>query len=308
MPTFNASRTLREAVDSVLNQTFSNLELIVCNDASTDDTHLILDQIADKRLIIIHNNFNQGPGISRNKAINIAHGQWITFIDADDAWTPNRLEILLDAMDESEDVMVFDDILECHDTGYGMVPWKLLRGKKAFGGNGKNPVDVPVEIFISLKRWLIKPLIPSYILKTYNIKQSSRSTHEDNEFFLEIMSKGLKLKFVPYPMYHYRITPGSATAQMSRNASLMQVLEKALPKFYNFPVIYSALQEKIKLVSHENQYMLFVQLIKNKEIMETLSMAIKSPWLIYEFLQRAAEDGFYHAHRIIHGGKARGQK
>lgn len=308
MPVFNSSRTLREAIDSVLNQTVSDLELIVCNDASTDDTRSILENISDKRLKVIHNHVNLGPGLSRNRAIEIARGKSIALIDADDTWAPQRLEILLKAAGSSQTIIVFDDILECHDTPSGMIPWRLLRGKKAFGGNGKDPVDVPPDKFIRLRRWLIKPLIPSIILKKYNIKQSSRPTHEDNEFFLEIMSKGIKFKFVPNPMYYYRIMPGSATAQISRTTSLMQVLEKSIPEFENFPVIYSALQEKIKSVSRENQYILFVKSIKNRAILRTLSMAIKSPWFIFELIQRCGYDIVYHTHRIWHGGRARGTR
>jgi succinoglycan biosynthesis protein ExoO len=306
MPAYNAERTLPEAINSVLNQTFSDLELIVCNDASTDGTSSILVNITDKRLRVIKNSVNLGPGLSRDKAIDISRGERIAFIDADDIWMPERLEVLLNAAGISQDVMLFDDILECHDTPSGMIPWRLLRGKKAFGGNGEDPVDVPADKFICSKRLVIQPLIPSCFVNKYNIKHSNLSFAEDTEFFLELMSKGIILRFVPYPMYYYRITPGSATAQTKRTTMMLQVLKKALVKFNNYPDIYSALLEKINLVSREEQYMLFIQSFKNKDLKKTFSTAIKSPWIIPEFVQRSCHDIAYHIHRVRHSGQTRG--
>ena len=139
MPVYNGARTLRESVDSVLAQTFRDFELIICNDASTDNTGIILEKIVDERVRVIHNESNLGEGSARDRAIESASGVWLAFIDADDAWAPERLETLLNQTDASPNKMMFDDILECHDTAHGMVPWNVLRGKYAFGGNGIKP-------------------------------------------------------------------------------------------------------------------------------------------------------------------------
>lgn len=308
VPVYNAERTIAEAVQSVLQQTFSDLELIVCNDASTDNTRFILEQISDPRLKVIHNDCNIGPGRSRDKAIDISEGQWIAVIDADDAWAPQRLQLLLEAVTDSPEVMVFDDILECHDTPSGMIPWKSLRGPKAFGGNGKAPVEVSIEQFISLRRLLIKPIIPSSFIKKHALRHSHLSFAEDTEFFLELMSKGLKLRYVPHQLYYYRITPGSATAQQNRSTMMLHVLENALDNFKNNPSIQSALLSKIQMVHRENEYAAFIHSLKHKDMIHALRMAVKSSWLIPEFIKRAAGEVPYHAHRILHCGRIRGNK
>jgi len=308
MPVYNAERTLADAVHSILNQTVSNLELIVCNDASTDHTRSILENISDRRLKVIHNHINLGPGLSRDKAIEAARGKSIAVIDADDAWVPERLEIMLRVAGSSQAIMVFDDILECHDTPSGMMPWRSLRGKKAFGGGGKGPVDVPAEKYLCSKRFLIKPVIPSEYLKKYHVKHSRIRFAEDTEYFLELMSKGIQLKYVPYPLYLYRITPGSATAQKNRADSMLQVLENALDKFINAPAAHSALLGKINQVCREKHYMLFIQSLKNKDLRNTLSLAAKSPWVLSELIRRLGYDFAYHADRMRHGGTMRGKE
>ena len=136
MPVYNGARTLRQSVDSVLAQTFDDLELIICNDASTDETRKILKNIDDVRVRVVHNASNVGEGPARDRAIELARGMILAVIDGDDTWTPDRLETLLCEWDPSQKTMIFDDIMECHDTPSGMVPWHTLRGKYAFGSNG----------------------------------------------------------------------------------------------------------------------------------------------------------------------------
>lgn len=308
MPAYNAERTIAEAVQSVLQQTFSDLELIVCNDASTDKTSSMLATILDKRLIIINNDFNIGPGLSRDKAIAVAHGEIIAFIDSDDTWMPERLEILLKECVKSNNTMIFDDMMECHDTPSGLVPWRSVRGPKVFDGNGQDAIDVPAEKYIFSKRLVIQPLIPISFIHQHNVKHTNLSFAEDTEYFLGLMSKGMKLRYVPHQLYYYRITPGSATAQQNRATMMLHVLENALDNFMNNPSVQSALLSKIKMVHRENEYAAFIHSLKHKDMIHALRMAVKSSWLIPEFIKRAAGEIPYHAHRIRHGGRIRGNK
>lgn len=94
MPAWNAEKTVRKAAQSILNQTWRNLELFIVDDASTDDTWTVLQEIAasDARLKILRNNVNAGPYVSKNIALMHAKGEWITGHDADDWAHPKRLE------------------------------------------------------------------------------------------------------------------------------------------------------------------------------------------------------------------------
>lgn len=101
MPTYNSGRFLAQSIDSILNQTYSQLELLITDDCSSDsDTIAILKHYAEKdnRVKVVYLNENKGPGIARNNAIERAQGQYIAFCDSDDRWMPDKLEIQIAAM------------------------------------------------------------------------------------------------------------------------------------------------------------------------------------------------------------------
>jgi succinoglycan biosynthesis protein ExoO len=305
MPVYNGARTLIEAVDSVLAQTHSYLELIICNDASTDETPGILSKITDPRVRIIHNETNLGAGPARDRAIQKTRGVWIAVIDADDTWDVVRLSALMQHADVSENIIIFDDILECHDTASGMVPWRVLRGNHAFGGNGVDAVSVPVADFIASSRLLIKPLMPSRLIQQ-RIVHSRRRFAEDTEFFLQLMATGTGLRYVPRALYNYRITPDSATAGTDRNTLMREVLENAAARFEHVVDIQNALRRKIDMVARDETYMPFVWALKQKQLRKAIQLACRSPWLIPEFFRRSTQSLAYNIHRVRYGGRSRG--
>jgi glycosyltransferase involved in cell wall biosynthesis len=97
IPVYNGEKTLRETLCSVFSQTFQDYELIVVNDGSTDQTLNILQSFSDSRLRIITTP-NQGLAATRNMGIRHAQGEYLSFIDADDLWTPDKLESQLAAL------------------------------------------------------------------------------------------------------------------------------------------------------------------------------------------------------------------
>lgn len=92
MPTYNCGRFIRESIQSVLAQTYSQWELVIVDDCSTDDTESIVSSFADNRIRYYRNEQNCGAAITRNRALREAQGQWIAFLDSDDLWLPTKLE------------------------------------------------------------------------------------------------------------------------------------------------------------------------------------------------------------------------
>lgn len=94
MPAYNSEKYIDEAIESVIRQTYKNWELIIVNDASTDDTEKIIKsyQEKDKRIKLISLAENQGVANARNMAIQIAEGRYIAFLDADDYWEKEKLQ------------------------------------------------------------------------------------------------------------------------------------------------------------------------------------------------------------------------
>lgn len=93
MPAYNCEDTIERAIKSVLNQTFKDFELIIVDDGSTDNTYKLCQSIKDERIKILHQE-NQGPSVARNNGLAIANGKYIMFIDSDDEYHINALELL----------------------------------------------------------------------------------------------------------------------------------------------------------------------------------------------------------------------
>jgi len=90
IPTYNHSRFIKEAIDSVLGQSYNDFELIVVDDGSTDDTKAIAISYGDKIKYFYQG--NKGRGAARNKGVSLASGEYIAFLDSDDIWFPEKLE------------------------------------------------------------------------------------------------------------------------------------------------------------------------------------------------------------------------
>ena len=95
MPVFNASLFIKEAIESILNQTYRNFELLICDDGSTDDTLKVIESIQDSRIKLFKNHRNRGNLETTNFLFHECQGEYVTIQDADDFSTPNRFEVLL---------------------------------------------------------------------------------------------------------------------------------------------------------------------------------------------------------------------
>lgn len=101
MPSYNTACFIRESIQSVLDQTYQNWELIIVDDCSTDNTDEVVASIKDDRIKYFKNEKNSGAAVSRNRALSEAKGRWIAFLDSDDLWVPEKLEKQIQFMDEN---------------------------------------------------------------------------------------------------------------------------------------------------------------------------------------------------------------
>ena len=107
IPVYNREDTVKASIQSVLNQTFSDIEVIVVDDASKDESIKIVKSIKDNRIKIIELDENKGACIARNIGIKEARGEYIAFHDSDDLWVKNKLEICIAVLKEKQADMVF---------------------------------------------------------------------------------------------------------------------------------------------------------------------------------------------------------
>ena len=101
IPVYKCEQYLEACVDSILNQTFSDFEIILVDDGSPDSSGKICDALAEKhnKILVLHQE-NQGQAAARNNGVKIAHGEWLHFVDCDDSLHPQMLESLYNAVSE----------------------------------------------------------------------------------------------------------------------------------------------------------------------------------------------------------------
>jgi O-antigen/teichoic acid export membrane protein/glycosyltransferase involved in cell wall biosynthesis len=220
IPAFNAEETILRALDSARQQTFTDLEIIVIDDASTDRTADLVRgrALADPRIRIHKMLTNLGPAAARNAGIALAKGEWLALLDADDFMLSDRLERLLDAA-QSEDVLVADN-LALYDRqaaqviGVGIDPRLLdsgLRiGAEGYAAHCKTNQDDAVDF------GLLKPMIRASHLRAHGVTYDEGSRYgEDFRFYLDVLLPGGSLFIVPMAYYRYTERVGSVSKRES---------------------------------------------------------------------------------------------
>ena len=116
MPTYNCARFIRESIDSVLAQTYTNWELIIVDDSSTDNTAEMIANFNDPRIHYLRNEQNEGAALTRNKALRAAKGRYIAFLDSDDLWHPDKLERQIAFMEQNGYAFTYHEYTEIDES------------------------------------------------------------------------------------------------------------------------------------------------------------------------------------------------
>lgn len=118
-PSYNSAGFIAETINSILVQTYTNWELLITDDCSSDNTCVIIEQFASKdtRIKLFRLSKNSGAGVARNKSIGEARGRFIAFCDSDDCWLPEKLEKQLAFMEEKGSKFSFTSYYVCHEKG-----------------------------------------------------------------------------------------------------------------------------------------------------------------------------------------------
>jgi len=128
IPTYNRADTIQGAIYSVLNQTYTNFELLVVDDGSTDDTKEIVNKINDSRICYIWQR-NQERSVARNNGIRSSTGDYVSFLDSDDEYLPHKLEVQVPVLDKNKDTgMVLGGWIDVDNNGIVLrknSPWNL---------------------------------------------------------------------------------------------------------------------------------------------------------------------------------------
>lgn len=198
VPAYNAEKTIRRSLESVLLQTYQNFEIVVVNDGSTDGTPVLLEDIAgkDERIRVIHQP-NQGPGIARNAAILAAKGEFIAFLDADDYWDKELLSLVeTQICEQSPDIIFYDYLYERTDG--------TVSGSShihAFRNLSKE--DLICYQMTGKMEWGMVKVIRRSLVINNHLCFSDDSVGEEAVFSFDVLRLAGKYTFLEKPVYHY---------------------------------------------------------------------------------------------------------
>lgn len=195
IPTYNRALMLGRAINSVLNQTYIDFELIIVDDASTDDTQNTVERINDSRMRYIKNPLNRGVAYSKNRGIEKANGEFIAFLDDDDEWLPQKLEKQMELFRSLPDEygIVYCGLNYCNRKGNIMAE--------------KHATHRGYVLRSALKGTIAGGLVPVIRKKVFdNIGMHDEQLHNAEDWDINIrIARKYKFDYIDIPMVNYYI-------------------------------------------------------------------------------------------------------
>ena len=287
---YNTEEYVAQAIDSALRQTQKNIEVIVVDDGSTDKTLEIIKSFSDRRVKVLANQQNQGQNFCTNLAIKEAQGNWITRLDSDDWYAPDRLEKLLDIAYSQNIDMIADDIYFIQDGK--AVPWSTLLVQSKF--KIKDNIKISPTSFVEkdipgmwgLPLGLTKPLIKRDFIIKHDIHNNEKILiGGDFWLYLTCLAHGANFLLVPKPYYFYRSRHGSSVTQsrIKRIEAYSEATKHYLNQDYikNNKKLLTALQKRLALIDKTKPYFQVVDSLKQADYLTALEKMSKNPYFFY---------------------------
>ncbi|WP_405306650.1 glycosyltransferase family 2 protein [Methanobrevibacter sp.] len=200
LPAFNSQKYIKKSVESVLAQTMGDFELIIVNDGSTDNTLDAINSFSDDRIRII-NQSNQGPGAARNNALKMANGDYIMYLDSDDWFCPDALEIAYGEITKfGTDLTFFQMINYDGEKYYGNDWFDMKTFDENFENRAFKPQETPGSIF-DLSVGVCQKIYSHEFLKRINAKFPEGIFFEDMPFFYYVFLKAERISILKKPLY-----------------------------------------------------------------------------------------------------------
>lgn len=221
IPMYNRETTIKEAAMSVLNQTYKDLELIIVDDCSTDNSIVVVEELEkeDSRVRLIKCDKNGGACVARNLGIDNAKGEIIAFQDSDDIWHKDKLEKSLKAMEESKTDFVFSALRRIGDIGrennWGTLP-------KYNMNNERNKL----ESILSLNCVSTQTIVCKKDLFNYVKFDEALPRFQDWDLAIQIFKREVKTYYIEEPLVDCVVSADSITSNPQKALAAIKILEK----------------------------------------------------------------------------------
>ena len=283
MANYNGARYLGAAIKSLQSQTFPHWELIFVDDASKDDSVALASRFAedDPRIRVVALKTNHGPAAARNKAIELASGQWVAILDSDDLMRPDRLEILRGRARADQAAIVADDMLVFSDETPKAKHFLPAEYTKA-------PRWIELAEYIDSNRLYsrtpdlgyLKPMISLERLRASGIRyDESLKIGEDYELIVQLMAAGLKLRLEPGAHYLYRKHASSISHRIHTTAlqALIEANDRLGQTVGPHPDIQAAITRRDQSLRAMLAYDRVIGMLKGGEYAHAVRASVREP-------------------------------
>jgi glycosyltransferase involved in cell wall biosynthesis len=221
IPCYNAEKWIAQAIQSALDQTYENKEVIVVDDGSTDGSLNIIKQFEGK--IIYESGLNKGGNVTRNRLLNLSSGEWVQYLDADDYLLPEKITNQVAELDQDTDILFSPVVLEFNEPN--SVYQEVL------------PIPQPHDPYILLARWFL-PQTGSPLWKKKSIEEAGgwkedQPVCQEHELYLRLLMGGKKFSYCPKAESVYR--QWSETTLWKKNQSFTRkhrlIIEDRLERY-----------------------------------------------------------------------------
>ncbi len=204
IPVYNRAHLLRRTLDSVLRQTFTDFEIVVVDDGSTDDPEAVVDAVADARIRFIRQD-NKGGGAARNTGIDFARGQYVALLDSDDEFLPQHLETMHDILFGTTNATAYARIVV--DRGNGRTMLKPPRALRA----GEH-----MATYLMCDRGFVPTItlcLPTVLARRHRYHEDLRAA-EDTDFAIRLFNAGCTFVMAnePAAVWHDEADPDRSSA------------------------------------------------------------------------------------------------
>jgi glycosyltransferase involved in cell wall biosynthesis len=280
---YNGEKFIADAIRSACNQTFRRIEIIVSDDASTDSSVEIIEALMaqDSRIRLVQAPVNGGPAATRNRALDLVKGQWISILDGDDLMHPARLQSLIEEATKSNADIVADDLL-LFDSDRQASPQPLLRGRWS-----KDPCWASAKDYLRTSYFYgrgpalgyLKPLIRASIIQESKIRYDERlAVAEDYNLIFRLLMAGATFRILPQIGYFYRRHSRSISHRLNSNV-LQSILEVEKDWAARWPqaALRAPFRSRKRSIHRAIAFDKLVLAIKSKRFAPAASISLSNP-------------------------------
>lgn len=284
VPAYNTEKYIQKCIQSVLDQTYEDFEMIIVDDCSTDHSLKMIERYSDPRIKVFKNEKNSGPSYSRNRAIGLAKGEFIAILDSDDWWELNRLEMMMNFIHEKGADMLFDDL---HYIREGeQEPWTTYYKFKGFAVD--KPTQISPEYFVDKDLGILKALIRKDLIVENSISYDESIKYgEDFLFYLELVTKTTKVWLLKEGYYYYLSREGSLVKNIyALSIECLRVTEELLnhPKDEYTTNLMKALEKHKNDLTFVVKYHETDHYLKNREFNKAIGNFRDYPQVLKEMI------------------------